>query len=368
MKDILSELEGKDYTANVYEKYDIRFCRENEYEDLKSFIGNYWKKNHIFSKAKEVFDFQHLNPKLHLYNYVIARSREDNEIHAILGFVPTSQYDSNIKRMMVWPCIWQSRKDIDCKGLGVSMYHYLKNHKEIETISIMGITEIALSIYKHWNFITGKVEQFVMPNFKAQEHLSKGLLNVYSAFDSDIKDTMELRIIDLQEYLKIPEDSEIFKEYSLYKSKMYYVNRFFRHPIYKYSFLAIIQHETIKSIIVVRRCGVEEDYCLRIVDYIGSIKYLSYVKNQLQALLEQNNYEYLDFVEVGLPDEELIKAGFINRRLYENVIVPHYFEPFQKKNVDLDYAFKTVVPDSKIVFFKADSDQDRPNSIYNNTL
>ena len=71
--------------------------------------------------------------------------------------------------------------------------------------------------------------------------------------------------------------------------------------------------------------------------------------------------EYVDFVEVGLEDKELVDAGFINRKSYENVIVPNYFEPFLRENVDLDYAFKTVAADAPKVFFKADADQDRPN-------
>ena len=80
--------------------------------------------------------------------------------------------------------------------------------------------------------------------------------------------------------------------------------------------------------------------------------------------MQNNNYEYIDFVEVGLDKECLINAGFINRKEYENVIVPNYFEPFVQENIDLDYAYKTVVNDSRTIFFKADADQDRPNIIY----
>lgn len=361
MKDILSELEGKDYTEGIYNDYDIRFCREDEYDDLKEFLRLYWKENHIFVFSKEIFDFQHLDRKNHRYNYVIARAKADNEIHALLGFVPTSQFDSNIKRTMIWPCIWKNRDDIKRKGLGVSMYHYLKNHIEIETISVLGISEVALSIYKHWNFTTGKIEQYVMPNFRAEEHISSGLKTVYSSFDDEVLDTLSLEEMPYDEYKSISENDEVFNEYSQYKSKEYYINRFIKHPTYKYYFIAIKDDEKAKAIIIARKCGDGKYNCLRIVDFIGKIGYLSAVRNQLQDYLNRNEYEYIDFVEVGLVDEELKRAGFINRKKYENVIVPNYFEPFLKENVDLDYAFKTVVNDSKLVFFKADADQDRPN-------
>ena len=43
-------------------------------------------------------------------------------------------------------------------------------------------------------------------------------------------------------------------------------------------------------------------------------------------------------------------------------MVPNYFEPFEKRNVYLDYSLKTV-SGYKAEFFKADSDQDRPNML-----
>ena len=45
-----------------------------------------------------------------------------------------------------------------------------------------------------------------------------------------------------------------------------------------------------------------------------------------------------------------------------NVIVPKYFEPFEKKNINLDFAYK-VNSKSLYFIFKGDSDQDRPSYI-----
>ncbi|MCR5367237.1 hypothetical protein [Eubacterium sp.] len=359
--DILAELNGKEYTQGIYDDYDIRFCNEDEYEDLRDFLQKYWREDHIFVKSKEIFDFQHLDKVNHRYNYVIARNKKNNEIHAILGFVPTYQFDSSIKKVMVWPCIWKNRKDVNRKGLGVTMYYHLKEHISIETISILGISEAALSIYKHWNFQTGKIEQYVMPNFHMKDSLAKGLSEAYGSFKDSSEDTLHLKEIGLDEYMKIEDDSSIFEEYKEYKTKEYYINRFFKHPTYHYMFLMIHENNNPISIIIARACGNRGNKCLRIVDFIGKVSSMSFIKNQLQKLLQDNDYEYIDFVEVGLNDNDLRKSGFANRKDYENVIVPNYFEPFLQENVDLDFAFKTVAADSKCVFFKADADQDRPN-------
>lgn len=365
MKDILPELENKEYTAGIYEDYDIRFCKEDEYDDLKTFLKKYWKENHIFVLCKEIFDFQHLDSEKHRYNYVIAREKKSGDIHSVLGFVPTSQFDKHIDHTMVWPCIWKSRKDINRKGLGVTMYHFLKSNINIETISILGISEIALSIYKHWNFQTGKIEQYVMPNFAFKEHLAMGLTRHYSRFVRNTIDTLQLSEIAEEEYEKIDPNDYVFQNISIYKSKEYYLNRFFKHPIYKYQFLQIKDGNKIMAILVVRACGDNISKCLRIVDYIGRVDYMIGVKNQLQNYLQKNLYEYIDFVEVGIDSSVLMEAGFVNRREYKNVIVPNYFEPFLQENVDLDYAYKTIMPHTKAIFFKADADQDRPNIISN---
>lgn len=360
MRDILPELNGKEYTEGIYEDYIIKFCDVEDLHDLIEYLRKYWREDHIFTKSKELFDHQHYDKANNRYNFVIARERDSKEIHAILGFVPTSQYDESIKRVMVWPCIWKNRDDIKRRGLGVTMYYYLKCNIKIETISILGISEIALSIYKHWNFKTGKIEQYVMPNRHAVEHLSTGLLK-YLPTRMNEQDNMAMKEISEEEFLSLPDSSIAFKFISIYKSKLYYVNRFFRHPIYSYKMLGIYQAENLQAFMVVRECGDDIAKCLRIVDFVGEISSMKAIYNQINTYMDQNNYEYIDFVEVGLDDDAFVEAGFFNRRIHADVVVPNYFEPFVKKNVDLDYAFKTVVEDAPAVFYKADADQDRPN-------
>jgi hypothetical protein len=46
--------------------------------------------------------------------------------------------------------------------------------------------------------------------------------------------------------------------------------------------------------------------------------------------------------------------------LEKDIIIPHYFEPFLKKNISLDYAYINKTEES-YTLFKADGDQDRPN-------
>ena len=248
MKDILPELNNKDYIEALYDDYELRFCKEEEYAELVVFLKNYWRKDHIFVLSKEILDFQHYDSINHRYNFMIAKHKKSGEIHSILGFVPTNHYDNNIENIMVWPCIWKSRDDINRKGLGVSLYYQLKNVLPIETISILGISEIALSIYKHWNFKTGKIEQYFMPNRNMCGTLSSGFEYVEPQ-DYQSQDIYLLKEMNQQDYEKLSSDDMVFASVGRYKSKLYYENRFFKHPAYKYHFWEISQNGNIKAIV-----------------------------------------------------------------------------------------------------------------------
>ena len=358
MRDILPELNGKDYIEKLNENYEIRFLRTDEYEKLREFIDTYWRKDHIFVLSKEMFDFQHLNKAEDRYDFVVAEHKQSKEIHSILGFITTKHFDEKIKHLEVWPAIWKTRDDIKVKGLGVGLYYYLKEHLAIDNLSILGISTIALSIYKHWNLETGKISHFVFPNQEIKDYvLSDGLEKIEKR--KECKDTLALKKLSLEDYEAIKGSETVFQDLNRYKSKDYYINRYFKHPIYKYLLYSIADEDT-KAIIVARACGYDTHWCLRIVDFIGDIAYLEKVGMQLSELMNKDGYEYIDLIEVGLNEKDLEKAQFANKADYEGMIVPNYFEPFDKRNVDLDYAFRSLCDDEP-VFFKADSDQDRPN-------
>ena len=45
------------------------------------------------------------------------------------------------------------------------------------------------------------------------------------------------------------------------------------------------------------------------------------------------------------------------------VVIPNYFEPFERRNVELDFVIYTDVSAFDFRFVKGDCDQDRPNEL-----
>ena len=359
-KDILPELNKKAYIEELHEKYEIRFAEITEKKEIQLFLKKNWRSDHIFVYCDKLLDWQHLDKKNNRYNFVIAKEKKTNEIHSLLGFIPSKQYDCEIEPLEVWPCIWKSREDVQVKGLGVSLYHYMKEQLPIETISILGISEVALSIYKHWNFSTGRVKQLYFLNpYMDKYEMVKDVHISHRVFAEDI---FELKEIGKEEYNLIEKDAPIFQSMSRYKSPNYYNGRFWNHPIYEYKMLEIVDSKNEpRCILVIRECtDGKKSACIRIVDVIGNLKYIANVHYALCNYLDSNNYEYIDILEVGQNIDNLKYAGFCDCD-ETGTIVPNYFEPFLLDRVELEYAYKTICEEPDICFFKADADQDRPN-------
>ena len=77
-------------------------------------------------------------------------------------------------------------------------------------------------------------------------------------------------------------------------------------------------------------------------------------------MIKKYSAEYIDFYSYGIDEKYIIEAGFINRRKYKNLVIPEYFEPYIKKNIDLMYGYINKTK-KKVKIFKGDGDRDRPN-------
>lgn len=358
---ILPELENKPYLVDLQREYETMFCPIEAVEELVEFIDIYWRKKHPLVVSRELLDWQHLNKANSSYNFVISRHRKSKQIHAILGFVPTSQFDSNIQHPQVWACIWKKRDDINVKGIGVGLYHFLVNNIEIESMSMLGVSEIARDIYQSWNFTSGVFSHFFMLNKMLKEYK---LIDGYIPCEPQIFPVSSIDcLIELCTQSDFESlDLKLFEFFSKQKSKDYYINRFFQHPIYTYNAYSIKKHGEMSAVFFIRECSNECRKALRIVDFVGDLQALIGNAGNFQKLLSERSAEYIDFFHVGLDKGILEASGFVDKS-NTSLVVPNYFEPFYMRNIEIGYTYKNIDKNEQAVFFKADADQDRPNLI-----
>jgi len=146
------------------------------------------------------------------------------------------------------------------------------------------------------------------------------------------------------------------------KSWGYIIGRYLEHPIYQYQVYGIAQEGKFQALAVVRRSSFNGQHALRVVDLIGPWEALEGTYHLWQGLLKSHQAQYLDLYCLDTQDFNLEAAGFLLRDKYPEVIVPNYFEPFEKRNVNLHYSYK-ISSGERYSFFKGDCDQDRPNFI-----
>jgi len=343
--------------------YDIHICMEWELSDLQKFIKDHWKNDHILVRSKELMDWQHLDKESKTYNFVIARSKQTNQIHSVLGFIPTSHFDKSIGYNDIFLALWKVKDGIKVTGLGMALLYFLKDNKKPRSISGCGFPEFLIPIYKLFGHKVRELNHYYIVNDRKKEFQLIG--NFDGKYDSD-----EFVLDEDKKFVKFSRTRfvKLGKKLSNFlpdtgipnKTFTYYYNRYFVHPIYKYYIYGIVKKEEILGFLVFRLVSYQSNNVLRMVDYFGYITGIAGINKELQKLLYYYDAEYIDFYNLGFTVQSLTNSGFIKKDLSSKVIIPDYFEPFKKRNVTLRVAYKC---DNKYNYFvcKGDGDQDRPS-------
>lgn len=329
---------------------NIRLCDFSEFENLKSFIHKDWSNNHILATHDDLLKWQHYNKLESKLNFIVASDALSGDLVGILGFIPLSQYDQNIiSNKDFWLAIWKIKNGYP--GIGVELLNYFTELYNPNSIGSIGINKVVRKLYKILKYKTGTVDQYYLlnpaiKNFKIAEIEGVKERPVPRASIYIIKKIQNLSVVaDLQH------------SYSPQKSMNYLSERYANHPIYNYKFYGVFMGESVKCVLVTRKISINGTSCLRIVDVFGSLE-LDSIESELVKLLEAEKSEYIDCLNYGIAQSTFLNLGF---SLREDVIIPNYFEPFLRANVDILIAYKSNY--SNYVVFKGDSDQDRPTKI-----
>lgn len=344
------------------QEYDFRVGQREDLPLILDFIENHWQKNHALVLSRALMDWQHFDPIRNRYNFFIAVHKASSEIHALQGFIPTSQYDPEIENPLIMGAIWKARDDATIPGIGMMVRLFGETEITGCARGGLGLSNDAAGIDKHLNLRHGICNHFYLLNPTVTEFKIAGNIDSHTTYPQTANDSKKtFTELDKAAYLALPD--EIFETIPFYKSKMYFVNRFFRHPIYDYR-ATLVSDQTGAGLGVFfwRICEAESTRCIRIVEMFMKPGALAGNQTNFENLLQQHEAEYIDCYNIGYPESDFYQAGFSERHQSE-IIIPNYFEPFVRKNCELNYTLITPDPDFKTLFFKADGDQDRPNRV-----
>lgn len=328
-------------------EYNIRYATNSDISKIMKFIDENWKKGHILSKNRELFEWQYINNKV---NMIIAEDK-NLEIQAVLGFIAYGNDESKDISLSLW-------KAKDRTGfLGVKVLMFLLKEEPHRYMFCNGINVASSEkIYHRLGIETAKLKQW----YRLQPCEKYQIAKIFDESIPYVKKNEKIKLINInssEELIKIASDKMFDRDAVPFKSREYVKKRYFNHPIYKYIVMGVQQgNNKIDSAIVFRVQEYKQYKALRIIDFIGQNNMIYQISTQIDSIAESIGAEYIDLYEIGLDDSELSRAGYKLVGENENII-PNYFAPFVQRNIDINIC--TTCRD--IVLFKGDGDQDRPN-------
>ena len=348
--------------TSIDNRYKIHHATQSDQKAIIEFIDTNWKKGHIFTYCKQLLDWQYFNKYTKQYNFILGIEQESGDIHGLLGFIPLSQFDKEIEpSRLCWMAIWKVKDDARGYKLGRHLMSFVETTINPDVFSTVAASSMTLPMYQAKGFITGTLNHYFILN------PSKSPYQLICADKIDY--TQSMKVINNPNKSLIPiSDVDIRNITDVFysqeelpkKSPEYLINRYMKHPFYKYQVYGICERKNIFGLIVIRICSYRESRAIRIVDFIGPSKILAGLQSEWMRLLKSKEAEYIDFYNAGINEEDLHLSGFVCRCHDNPIVIPNYFEPFLKKNIEIDYAIKLPIGyPYRIV--KGDSDQDRPS-------
>ena len=350
-----------------YDGYTISSCENDDVDDLCLFFDTHWRKNHVFYTDREFFDWQYYNRRRSNYNFLIARDCTSGDILGQIGFIPTYLFDYDIADCdkFIWFATWMIRQDMSRRnGLGLRLLTSVPIYENTESVGTNGYYDSALPLYRMMKFETGIHDHFYILNENARVFKIACAPQGFSQKGGGSGAKGKVTVIDQNSFMDVYSEikqknqSEFIK-----KTKTYFINRYFNHPVYKYEVMLISTGSAPKAVFFFRTSFHDDACVIRIIDGIGGFHEIENIFDDIQALLSERGAEYIDLYCVGIGRDVLENAGFTSRLTGDEIIIPNYFEPFERINRNINYAYLDRGCLNRVIF-KGDGDQDRPNIHY----
>ena len=236
----------------------IRFAKADDIPDIMCFIEKYWRKNHIMSRDRRLFEFQHKWGEE--VSFVI--SEKDGDITGLLGYIPYSGKNRDITL-----AIWKTTKTEETMQ-GINMLTFLQKNGDVRTIAAPGINPKTRSIYKFLGLNTGKMKQWYRLR-KIDEYKIAKVNNATIPEDAGKGGLIQYEITSYNHAVnEFGIEDCLVRERQLYKNKKFIKRRYFEHPSFSYIKYGLFCEDK-KSFIVLRVLRCNNSELLRVIDCIG---------------------------------------------------------------------------------------------------
>lgn len=354
----MKEIFFKPKVVNKFDKYlEFKFAKIDDLSRVRNFYKSYWPYKNLITENPNFLLYEFGN-NLNL-NFLIAENKKTGFIESIIGFYFYSNDPLN-KHVCGSMSLVKPKSKFPLLGVET-----LRRLKELTNcVSYCGtntnvITMLPL-VKKYLNHHTAKMNHYFILN--SEKKSFEIAIPDGQIMNENPNKNNKYNLKPIKNITDIIKSKIIYKSFKNlpYKSLEYISKKYLLHPIYNYDIYLVIKNNICESIIITRIVNYKNACVLRVIDFIGDYKILPLLDGALNNIIIKNNYEYVDIIS-NLPCELFQNTLFIDKSKTSSII-PHYFEPFIKKNIEIFYESNN----DKLYFFKGDADGDRPN-IWDNT-
>ena len=348
---------------------NIRLIHNSEVEiqRLQEFICSNWRSDHVFTYKSELLRWQHksyFDPKC--LNFMVGFSDDNRRISSCLGIIPSSMDKKTQRCDLMWLALWKSNSPLQ----GVTLLNKAINYYKPKQVAALGINKGVSTLYKTLGYTCGVFQQYYL-SIKSDQHntLSTTSRPLAKHQYANYKE-LEACICSVNPATEELFDNE-FASFNSLKDVSYMKHRYVNHPAYDYFRILLLSGTgAVVASLIAREIEMNASKCWRIVDCctlsITCFSNVQQARRSLLSLLIKNNVEYVDMLVSEEAEFIPSSLGFIKKS--ESDRLPHYFEPYVPSNVEVLYAFKNICDTNDRdninqvgIFFKGDSDMDRPN-------
>ena len=329
--------------------------RQAVYKDIPkimNFIDEHWKKGHIMGNNRTMFEFQHVRDGEVFY--IIAEDDVDGKIYGSMGYIPMMEQE--------WPCMStvmiRSLENPEGRMLGEEISRYFEANMQCYNVFSVGVEKRYAKTIGAMGGVTIDTLHHYYRLGKKREFKIASICH-YEVIPVQHTESKLIPLLEFADFVGQVDLEELYEDYPR-RSPAYIEHRYYKHPYFNYKLWGIQSKDGIKSAFAAREEVVGEAKVLRIVDFFGRDRDLAGIGGELDRLLLEKDYEYIDFYCYGIDEEIMKKAGFLLREENDSNIIPNYFDPFEQKNVEI--YFYTWFKEN-IHVYRGFGDQDRPNHV-----
>ena len=327
----------------------VRKADISEVSAIMQFISRHWKKDHILATDKGFFEWMYVRDGE--LNFNIAVDDATGEIFGVNGFILFNRESSPDIAGSMWKVIKSGNPAL---GLTLGEYAWERWHPR-ELFSI-GLNERAAKIERLYGSEIASLECWYLLG-QREDYILADIVSIPQNV-MEVKAGTFHKLVSLQEFQCAVSEEQLRKN-TPYKDYDYVQHRYFQHPVYSYQMYEVTDNKReCSGVFVCREVEHENVRVCKIVDFYGDDTAVAYSRKLWNQLLLDREYEYIDFYCYGINHDYLRQAGFSLLIPESHNVIPNYFEPFEKINVEI----RIVVSQwPSFHMYRGDGDQDRPS-------